>query len=220
MTIPASPLQWPTGWKRTPPAARARARFGKQVMRTSSYTPPGGQPSRYATRGEVTIADGVGRVQAELERMGVSDFDLVISTNLQLRLDGLPRSGQREPDDPGVSVYWRDSRVDGWPMRCMAIDRYDRVADNLAAVAATLEAMRAIERHGGAEILDRAFTGFAALPAPGGTSHWRDLLDPNDPEGSYRRLRAKHHPDRGGDADEFRAVQHAWDAYQQEHAQQ
>ena len=38
----------------------------------------------------------------------------------------------------------------------MAIDAYTRTADNLAAVAATLEAMRAIERHGGAQILERA----------------------------------------------------------------
>lgn len=54
------------------------------------------------------------------------------------------------------------------------------------------------------------------VPAPGGTAHWRDVLDPADPEGSYRRLRKIHHPDHGGNADEFHAVQHAWNAYQQE----
>jgi DnaJ-domain-containing protein 1 len=86
----------------------------------------------------------------------------------------------------------------------MAVDRYDRVADNLAAIAATLEAMRAIERHGGALILDRVFTGFQALPAPeqpwqvlGLNSHaTRDQV-----EEAWRRLAAKHHPDRGGNAD-------------------
>jgi hypothetical protein len=214
MTIPAYPLQWPAGWKRTPAAARTRARFAKKERKFSSFTNASGQTSTssYLRSREVSIADGVERVRAELERLGVSDDDLVISTNLQLRLDGFPRSGQREPADPGVAVYWRDRGE----TRSMAIDRYDRVADNLAAVAATLEAMRAIERHGGAEILDRAFTGFTALPAPGSTSHWRDVLDPADPEGSYRRLRAKHHPDRGGDADEFNAVQYAWDAFQDE----
>lgn len=163
----------------------------------------------------LAVADGVERVRGELARMGIRDDELVICSNLELRLDGFPRSGQREPADPGIVVYWRDAGA----TRCMAIDRYDRVADNLAAVAATLEAMRAIERHGGAEILNRAFTGFTALPAPGGTAHWRDILDPANPEGSYRRLRGLYHPDRGGDADEFRAVQHAWDAYQQEQRQ-
>ena len=169
----------------------------------------------YKQRSEVTIAEAVSRIRAELGRMGIDDDDLVISTNLQLRLDGFPRSNQREPDDAGVAVYWTDRFDTSQPPRCMAIDRYDRIADNLAAVAATLDAMRAIERHGGAEILDRAFTGFTALPAPGGMD-WREILDEADPEGSYRRLRGQHHPDRGGDADEFRAVQSAWDAYQLE----
>jgi hypothetical protein len=59
----------------------------------------------------------------------------------------------------------------------MAIDQYDRVEHNLAAIAATLDAMRAIKRHGGAEILDRAFTGFTALPAPmAGGKPWRQVL--------------------------------------------
>lgn len=206
MTIPAYPLQWPPGWRRTEAGHRGRARFSKRERRTGA----GG--GSYTVAGELSIADGVRRIREELERMGVHADDLVISSNLTLRLDGLPRSAQAEPRDPGVAVYWRDHDA----TRCMAIDRYDRVADNLAAVAATLDAMRSIERHGGAEIVDRAFTGFTALPAPGTTSHWRDVLDPADPEGSYLRLRSKHHPDRGGDADEFNAVQHAWDAYQDE----
>ena len=94
-----------------------------------------------------------------MQRLGVHQDDVVVSTNLQTRLDGLPRSNQARPGDPGVCVYWKPAKS---PMRCMAVDRYDEVQDNLAAVAATLEAMRSIERHGGAAILDRAFTGFAA----------------------------------------------------------
>jgi len=212
MTVPAYPLQWPAGWKRCDASERAHGRFGKQKTVQSSYVQADGTRGSWKQKGEVTIADGVERIRDSLSRMDISDDDLVISSNLQLRLDGFPKSSQREPADSGIAVYWRD----GGETRCMAIDRYHRIADNLAAVAATLEAMRAIERHGGAEILNRAFTGFAALPAPGGTSHWRDVLDAQDPEASYRRLRGQHHPDRGGDPDEFRAVQHAWDAYQQE----
>lgn len=214
MTIPAYPLQWPTGWKRTHPGLRTRAKFGKQKIAYSSNIQPDGSRASWKKKGEVTIADGVERVRSELARMGMRDDDLVISSNLQLRLDGFPKSAQREPDDPGIAVYWRDAGE----TRCMAIDRYDRVADNLAAVAATLEAMRAIERHGGAEILNRAFTGFAALPGPGSSEHWADVLDRADPEGSYRRLRSQHHPDRGGDADQFRRVQSAYEQWQQEAA--
>lgn len=59
----------------------------------------------------------------------------------------------------------------------MAIDQYYRVEENLAAIAATLDAMRAIERHGGAQILDRASTGFAALQAPMAVARsWREMF--------------------------------------------
>lgn len=207
MTIPAFPLTWPTGWKRTPPAARRPGRFSKG--RRQRYD------GRHEAARELTIAEAVDRVRAELQRMGIDDDDLVISSNLELRLDGLPRSNQREPADPGVAVYWVDRFDRSQPPKCMAIDQYDRVADNLAAVAATLDAMRAIERHGGAAILDRAFAGFAALPGPAAVD-WRAVLDPADPEGSYRRLRAKHHPDRAGDASAFQQVQDAWTAYKAE----
>lgn len=203
----AYPLSWPAGWKRTPLSSRTRARFGQ--ARSSGY---GG----YTSRGELTVAQATDRVLGELRRMGVKDYNLIISSNIELRRDGLPRSGQREPEDPGVAVYWRDSTQDGHPMRCMAIDRYDRVADNLAAIAATLEAMRAIERHGGAEILNRAFTGFTALTS-GSTTHWRDVLGVDDNasraeiEAAYRRLRSQHHPDRGGDAERFHQIQQAYE---------
>jgi hypothetical protein len=216
MTIPAYPLQWPAGWKRMPAGERARARFVKKERPHNSWTGSDGvrHDSSYMRSKELSIADAVTRVRAELERMGVRDDDLVISSNLELRLDGFPRSNQREPTDPGIAVYWRDGKA----MRCMAIDRYDRIADNLAAVAATLDAMRAIERHGGAEILDRAFTGFQALPAPADLRNWFDVLGLSEAaRGSaildqYRRLRLRYHPDReGGNAVEFNAVQLAYD---------
>lgn len=207
MTIPAYPLQWTAGWKRTAAHQRTTARFGK-ASRHSSYS--GWTPGR-----ALTIAEAVERLRSELSRMGIRDADLVISTNLELRLDGLPRSGQRQPADPGAAVYWRERSGD--VPRCMAIDRYDRIEDNLAAVAATLEAMRAIERHGGAEILNRAFTGFTALPGAGDCEHWSDVLGvPSNAcreeiDTAYRRLRSKHHPDKGGDAYMFNRIQKAFD---------
>jgi hypothetical protein len=211
VTIPAYPLQWPSGWKRTAPATRTRAKFSAGTSTTHQWSD--GRTTTWRGKRELTIAEAVSRVREQLAKMGVAD-DCVISTNLQLRLDGLPRSGQREPDDAGVAVYWRADA--GETPRCMAIDRYDRVADNLAAIAATLDAMRAIERHGGAEILNRAFTGFTALPS-GSTTHWSDVLGVAENasraeiEAAYRRLRSQHHPDRGGDAERFHAVQKAFD---------
>jgi hypothetical protein len=67
--------------------------------------------------------------------------------------------------------------------------------------------MRAIERHGGGQVLERAFTGFDALPAP--KTFWQVLGLEKIPranitratvENAYRALAQTHHPDKpGGD---------------------
>lgn len=202
--IPRYPLQWPEGWKRTEAYRRTRAKFSQKLG--NNYE-GGYRPSK-----ALTIADGTQRVLGELGRMGVRDADLVISSNLALRLDGLPKSGQNEPQDPGVAVYWRTRKGE---MKVMAIDRYDRVADNLAAIAATLDAMRAIERHGGATILDRAFTGFDALPPP---KSWREVLgvpkdcSMGDVKDAFRKLAMMNHPDNGGSHDAMAEINRAYEA--------
>jgi hypothetical protein len=148
--ISASPITWPPGWPRA--RSRRRAKFN-----TGGHSYGGGKRS-------LTVSDAVDRINTELRGLGVRDGGFIVSTNLQLRNDGLPRSGQGEPSDPAAAVYWRTPSDK--TEKVMAIDHYDRVADNLAAIAATLEALRAIERHGGGQILERAFTGFTALPPP------------------------------------------------------
>jgi hypothetical protein len=198
-TISRFPLQWPAGWKRTPAFAQKSARFAANTR--------DGQSSR-----RLSVIDGCGRVLAALSMLGVAEDDGVISTNVRTRLDGLPRSDQGEPVDKGAAVYWRTAG--GKQAKCMAIDIYDRVADNIAAIAATLEAMRAIERHGGGAILDRVFEGFVALPAP---EQWFTILgvsaqaSSDEIEDAYRRLAMKHHPDRGGDGQEMARINAARD---------
>ena len=207
--ITAYPLAWPAGWKRTASVQRRYGRFGtgETVRIHETYS--------RVERKPITIAQSTDRLLRELERMGIPARDVIISTNLELRLDGLPRSGQRRPEDPGAAIYWRD----GAEQRCMATDLYTTVEDNLAALAATIEAMRAIERHGGAQILNRAFAGFAALPAPGQTTArgWREVLGVTPDENSlaiaqkkYRRLAAVHHPDRGGTSEAMAELNWAW----------
>ena len=190
------PLSWPEGWPRIAPAQRQHAKFGRRVSTSGS---------NWKRLEDLSITQATGRVLAELDRMGIDAQDTIISTNIPVRMDGLPRSGARAPDDPGVAVYWETRK--GY-RRVIAIDQYLRVADNLAAIAATLEALRAVERHGGARILDRAFTGFTALPAPGQTVKrtWREVfgvqacavINTDTVKVIYRRLAAEHHPDRGG----------------------
>lgn len=207
--ISAYPLQWPQGWPRMPAHQRTRAKFHGSERVYSSQ--PGG--SSWMRKRDLTISEATQRVLRELQTFGVLDGDAIISTNLALRLDGLPRSGQAQPNDPGVAVYWERPGERG--TKVMAVDRYDRVADNLAAIAATLEAMRAIERHGGAQILERAFTGFTALPDPS-KRNWRDVLGTDittleQLETVYKRLRSESHPDKGGSADRFHDVQRAYE---------
>lgn len=203
MTVTAYPLSWPPGWKRTPEASRSCGQFGTTKRKAGNS---------WTSKEKITVVEATRRLREELARMAVHDDDLVLSTNLKLRLDGLPRSDQAQPADPGAAIYWNDPWTN--QPRCMAIDRYTKVEQNIAALAATIEAMRAIERHGGAVVLERAFTGFTALPAPivaGMKRHWREVLGfPVDyhvhaelVKERFRSRASQAHPDKGGSAAEM-----------------
>lgn len=201
--LQAYPLVWPGGWRRTQQNARTRARFGERGAPREG--------SAWRPLKELSVMDALGRILSQLSSMGVDREEVVISTNVPTRLDGLPRSNTGAPSDPGAAVYWRKRRE----TRCMAIDRYDRVADNLAAIAATLYAMRAIERHGGAQILDRAFIGFKALPAP---EQWWQVLGFDHEQATrdqileaHLRLAKTHHPDIGGEGWQMSRINEARD---------
>lgn len=190
MTVQAYPLHWPDGWPRS--KVRKTGHFGK------SETKPG---QTWKSKADITMADAMKRVKVEIERLGVNAVDdMIVSTNLKLNLSGLPRGDQGEPSDSGVAVYFQKKNG---PMRVIAIDAYYRVRDNLAAIAATLEAMRAIERHGGAQILERAFSGFAAIAPPDWKKPWREVfgVKPDwrgDIAALYREKARNRHPDAGG----------------------
>lgn len=210
--ITAHPLTWPVGKPRTNRSDRKFGRFGTKGERWG--------------RDEITVHRAIRRIFDQVRaytRMGqdwrIDPDDVIVSTNLKARKsDGLPYSDQKEPDDPGVAVYFR---LDGTAC-CVAVDTYRRVADNLAAVAAVLDALRALERHGSG-LMEAAFRGFTALPAPGAivVPDWRQVFeyDGNDlaeAKRRYRALAAKHHPDKGGDATMFDTVRRCWEMAQQE----
>lgn len=194
------PLSWPTGWKRTVPHQRQRARFAKHREWTNS------EGARvFGGRQDLTVADAVARLSSELRILGASNE--VLSTNVALRLDGLPRSGQGEPSDPGAAVYFT---LKGKP-RCLACDRWTRVADNIAAIAAHIEAIRAVDRYG-VGTMEQAFAGYAQLPAAG--VDWRSVLGLGgsvtieEVDAAFKRLARTAHPDAGGtDADMARLNQ-------------
>lgn len=195
MTAPSAyPLTWPTGKGRTLPNRRTRAKF-----KTNG--------------GRLTVAAGVVRVEEEVRRLG--GVYLIVSSDVVLRLDGRPRSGQPEPDDPGVCAYFQ---LDREPY-ALACDRYDRVADNLAAIAAHIAATRAITRYGVASAAE-TLRAFLALPDPVAATprQWWEVLGvPARPawsevEGAYRRLAVERHPDRGGSDESMAELNAARDA--------
>jgi DnaJ-like protein len=198
MDVTASryPLAWPMGWKRTRHHERKRAAFAKSSTSTN-YNVNGHPTTRTSTR-PLTVSDAIARLSGELSRLGAADE--VLSTNVAVRLDGLPRSGQPEPDDPGAAVYFKLGKHD----RCLACDRWDRVADNIAAIAQHIDALRRIDRYG-VGTMEQAFAGYAALP-PTAEDWWLVLEVPQNAhdvqiEEAYRRLIKVHHPDVGGTHD-------------------
>ncbi|HEY9546744.1 MAG TPA: J domain-containing protein, partial [Solimonas sp.] len=101
-----------------------------------------------------------------------------------------------------------------------ACDRWDKVGDNIHAIAKTIEALRGIARWGTGDMMEAAFTGFAALPDPAHAtrSHWREVLacptvrTRAELDVAYRVARGRAHPDRdGGSVDLFDAVQRAYE---------
>lgn len=177
----AYPLYWPDGWKRSTRRERSKFKTGFGAARNLLF--------------------------AELNRMGASKT--ILSTNIPLRNDGLPRANMR-PDggDTGVAVYFqRKSKA-----MVFACDKYDRSEDNIYAIAKTIDAMRGIERWGASDMMERAFAGFQGLPQKASQA-WRDVLDihsqvatKDDVESQFRKLARQHHPDSGGDRELFELI--------------
>lgn len=191
--LEAYPLTWPEGRSRTPPGRRRAGHF------------------------QVGFAVSRDELLAELGRLGARE--VIVSTNVRTRRDGLPYSDEREPSDPGVAVYFQRS---GKPF-VIACDTYLKVKHNLRAIGATVEALRAIGRHGASQMLEQAFTGFAALPAARAAEpSWWDVLDVSPDAGideikaARDRLALGAHPDRGGDHERMARVNRAYDAACQE----
>lgn len=209
------PLSWPIGWRRTPPNERLAANSGK--TKVESYTSKtwnaaaGHYDEAPATRkrkASLTAADAAFRLEQELDRLGADDAKL--STSQKLRIDGTPRSDLGEPSDVGAAVYFKLKGKD----RCLACDRWTRVADNIAAIAQHIDALRRIERYGIGTI-DQAFAGYAQLQAS--PADWWIVLEVSQDattaqvDDAFRRLARTSHPDAGGSHDQMARLNAARD---------
>lgn len=173
--------------------------------------PPHGKRTRYPERSnfETTLGKAIKDLQEEVGRLG--GRDLIISTNMPVRRDGIPYANASQPADKGVAVYFSYKQK---PM-CFACDRWNRMEDNMRAITKTIDALRGIERWGSGSMVEQAFTGFVALPAP--TAWWQTLgLKDNkatreDIERAHRKLAMANHPDRGGDGERMADINAARD---------
>jgi hypothetical protein len=160
----AYPLQWPHGQPRT--KARSDSRF--QVAHSQAFE----------------------EMMVELDRFG--GRNVVVSTNIPLRRDGTPyRDGLTDLlDDPGVAVYF----TKGKRQVAIGVDAYRRPWENCRALGLSIKAFRDIERYGAQQVLDQAFTGFTALPPPGGagaaSNHAWWLILGVQPDASPTEIRA------------------------------
>lgn len=194
----AYPLTWPEGWPRTPARERVWGHFK-------------GTPDKVRRE----MLEEIDRIVLGKESSKLTvRHNVIVSTNVRLRRDGEPSAGLPEPADTGVAVYFRRR---GKPMS-FACDRYDRVWKNMRAIQLTIEALRGIDRWGSSQMMERAFTGFAALPPPTSAPDncWSVLelpfASPADLiQERYRLLAQVRHPDRGGSQEAMAALNKARD---------
>lgn len=143
----------------------------------------------------------------ELRHLGVSDVVIQLAADEgDFRMDGMPRA-QMKVRHPGVAISFEIRDVGAVRY---ATNKYGHWHDNLRAIALGLEALRAVDRHG---ITDRReqYRGFRALPAGGNqerAQRGRRLIAEH---GSIRNAQRATHPDAGGNADDFAAIQAAVD---------
>ena len=171
------PLSWPADVPRTRSRRSGRFKIGGS--------------------NRLTVAQAFDRLSDELDRFEGRRAEL--SADFEQTRTGRPSLSWKRSADPGCVVLFTRRGKD----YCLPCDTYDDLAQNIAAIAAHLDAVRAIERHGVATV-DQMMGAFVALPAP---RQWFDVLGvrPDSPlevaEAAYRSLARDNHPDVGGDAD-------------------
>lgn len=145
--------------------------------------------------------------------------NVIVSTNIEIRLDGIPYTKRRPPSNPGVTVHFD---LAGDP-RVFALDRWDKVEHNMHGIALHIASLRAITRTGVAS-LEQIFAGHKALPEVAGETNfqiWHDVLQvPADcgfeaARTAFRGLVKIHHPDQGGETVQYQRVLKAWRMAQQ-----
>jgi hypothetical protein len=179
----AYPLHWPAGWPRTNPYQRESDRRFGGASRTGSR--------------KLALGRAINQLVDELRLLGATN--VIVSSNMLTKSDGLPYADDRNIEDPGIAVYFDFNKK---PM-VMARDKYTSVAGNIRALTLAIDGMRQMDRHGGRYMMERAFTGFIAIAPPDWKKPWREVFGvkadwTGDIGALYREKAKQRHSDVGG----------------------
>ena len=184
------PLRWPVGWICTD------------------------RPRRSYFSRDRTMAGAREFILGELGRLKVDPGTVEISSNAPLGKNGFPYSGQPQPAEKGVALYFRILGTN----HVLACDRWDRVEDNLYVIGKHVEAMRAQTRYGVGSMV-QAMQAYKALPLPQvrhcNRGYWFEILGvletatPEEIEAAFRERALSVHLDRGGSDEQMSLLNRA-----------
>lgn len=203
--ITSWPLCWPDNVPRTVPHLRSYPQFQQR-----------------------SIASAVNYLRSEINRLNdrrwdYNDTGVIISSNLRQRQDGLPASGQTEPADTGIAVYFTlrflvNGKRQERPI-ARTCDKWNRVNYNITAIAKDIELDRAKFRYGASNI-SQSYRGYLAIPEQcGGKSWWNELGIPptatlQQIKDAYHAKAKTAHTDVGGKREDWDRIQRAYDQAQ------
>lgn len=145
----------------------------------------------------------LGLLKHEIRLLGGDNIVIgALFREVDLRVDGFPRSGARMPPHPGIEISF-DSRHG---RLVYASDACRHWEDNVRSIALGLEALRAVDRHGISR-QGQQYAGWKQLESGGPSiDRGRDLIRQH---GSVRAALMATHPDQGGNPRDFADVQAA-----------
>ena len=163
--------------------------------------PPEFQASKQASQFSAGWTSTMQLLERELAKLGARDAVIELAVlEGELRIDGWPYADAR-PTHPGVVISF-DSKHG--PLR-YGTDAFPHWQENVRAVALGLEALRKVDRYGIGKRGEQ-YQGWRQLSAGDSDlmQRGRELIAEHGAETAA--LKATH-PDLGGDAEDFRAVQ-------------
>lgn len=169
-------------------------------FRPQTLYPPEFSRTRSKSLFRAGWSDTLGTLNFELKKLGAEEVVIEVAMDEKdIRLDGWPRVSALARH-PGVIISF-DSRHG--PLR-YGTDAFPHWKENIRAIALGLEALRKVERYGIGSRGEQ-YSGWLAIESGNDKTkrRGRELIEEH---GGVRAALAATHPDRGGDPEDFKAV--------------